>query len=66
MNQRDLNRAVARVTGETISAIGGMGFSLVEMPHVDELPYPAMDLEDQIVDWDALENQQRCSLLGAA
>jgi hypothetical protein len=65
MNQRELNRAVAHVTGETVTAIGGMGFSLVEMPHVDDF-HDAIDLEDKIVNWDELENQQRCGLLAAA
>ena len=65
MNQRDLNRAVANATGETISAIGGMGFSLVEMPHVDDY-HDVIDLEDKIVNWDDLETQQCCGLLAAA
>ena len=65
MNQRDLNRAVARATGESVSAIGHMGFSLMEMPHVDQLHEP-VDVEDQIIDWDALEAEHRCGLLHAA
>ena len=66
MNQRDLNRAVARATGEAISAIGHMGFSLMEIPHAEPSPDPVLHVEDMIVDWDALEAQQRCGLLNAA
>ncbi len=32
MNQRDLNRAVARATGETVDRIARLGFSLVPDP----------------------------------
>ena len=65
MNQRNLNRAVASATGETVTAISRMGFSFVEMPSVFA-PDPVIDVEDHIVDWDALEAEQRCGLLEAA
>ena len=48
MTQRDLDRQVARATGETVSTIRNMGFGLVEMP----------DPEPLIVDWDELDNQR--------
>lgn len=32
MNQRELNRAVARATGETVDRIERMGFRLLVMP----------------------------------
>ena len=46
MTQRDLDRQVARATGETVSTIRSMGFGLMEIP----------DPESLIVDWDELDN----------
>ena len=48
MTQRDLDRQVARATGETVSTIRSMGFGLMEMP----------DLEALTVDWDELAEQR--------
>ena len=48
MTQRDLDRQVARATGETVSTIRSMGFGLMEMP----------DPEPQIVDWDELQSER--------
>jgi hypothetical protein len=46
MTQRQLNRAVARATGEQLSTIRGMGFSpLAPLP--DEF-----EREPLVVDWD--------------
>jgi hypothetical protein len=45
MTQRQLERELARTTGESISTIRQRGFSLVEPP----------DMEPLVVDWDALE-----------
>ena len=45
MTQRDLNRAVARATGETVDTIEQMGFG-----PLDESPD---DLEPNTIDWDA-------------
>jgi len=56
MTQNDLNRAVARATGETVSTIAAMGFvPLTGVP---------MEREPFVVDWDELD-QQRVSLLPA-
>ena len=44
MSQRDLNRAIARATGEDISTITGMGF-------VELTPFP-IEREPLMVDWD--------------
>jgi len=50
MTQKDLNRAVARATGETISTIAAMGFvPLTEIP---------AEPEPLVVDWDELDGQQ--------
>jgi hypothetical protein len=32
MTQRDLNRAVARATGETVDRVGRLGFNLIVVP----------------------------------
>ena len=40
MTQSDLNRAVARATGETVSRIQRLGFSLVQCPRPVKRPEP--------------------------
>jgi hypothetical protein len=47
MRQRDLNRAIARSTGESITTISRMGF-------VPLVPEP-IDREPRFLDWDQLE-----------
>ena len=44
MSQRDLNRAIARATGEDLSMIAGMGW-------VELTPFP-IEREPLMVDWD--------------
>ena len=54
MKQSDLNRAVASVTGETVSTIRAMGFvPLTEAPYERE-PYEPepRDREPLAIDWD--------------
>ena len=48
MTQHELERELARKTGETMDTIRRRGFSLVEPP----------SLEPQIVDWDELEAER--------
>ena len=49
MTQRELNRAVARATGETVNEISHRGFvPLTVFPQ-------ERDPEDMIVDWDQLD-----------
>ncbi|MCA9124644.1 MAG: hypothetical protein H6822_09035 [Planctomycetaceae bacterium] len=52
MNQRELNREVARATGETVATIGQMGFVPLE-----PIPFER-DREPLIVDWEELEAQR--------
>ena len=40
MTQSDLNRAVARATGETVRTIASRGFSLADPVAVDYAPHP--------------------------
>ena len=50
MTQADLNRAVARATGESVSAIAEMGFvTLTSIP---------VEREPMVVDWDQLDEQR--------
>ncbi|MEX1224766.1 MAG: hypothetical protein WEA31_09485 [Pirellulales bacterium] len=48
MTQNDLNRAVSRATGETISEINHLGFSLAmpEEPAYDPEPSPWLDWDE--------------------
>ena len=48
MTQRELERELARKTGETMGTIRSRGFSLVEPP----------DPQPQTVDWDELEAER--------
>ena len=53
MQPNDLNRAVARATGETVSRIKRIGFLLAE-PHRDFLDPHDETLGPQVIDWDVL------------
>jgi len=48
MNQRQLDRAVARQTGESLATIRNRGFSIVEPP----------ELEPLTIDWDQLAEER--------
>jgi hypothetical protein len=63
MTQRELNREVARRTGESVSAIGRLGFSLADplAVHHDPEPSPLDELE-RYIDWD-LPDERRHMLL---
>jgi len=51
MTQSDLNRELARITGDSLSTIRRHGFSVIEPLIQDFDPEPNM-LPIQIVDWD--------------
>jgi hypothetical protein len=54
MTQNELNRAVARATGESVALISSMGFvPLSDTPH---------EHEPQTVDWDKTQQNRRVSL----
>ena len=55
MTQRDLNRAIARATGEDIDTISRMGF--VELQSV---PF---EREPQFVDWDDVDAGRNVAVL---
>ena len=49
MTQLDLNKAVARATGETLSLVKGVGFHLADPLDVTYDPEPRQPL---MLDWD--------------
>jgi hypothetical protein len=54
MTQNELNRAVARATGEPVSLISSMGFvPLTDAPQ---------ECEPQTVDWDEIQQSRRITL----
>ena len=56
MRQADLDRAVARATGETVSTIKRLGFLLADS---SDVPDPDSDnLGPYVIDWDELETQR--------
>jgi len=54
MTQRDLNRAVARATGESPCVISRLGFGIADPPTVDfdPEPYDRRATQDKHLDWD--------------
>jgi len=48
MTQRDLERQIARATGESMSTIRKLGFNLIEMPEREPLT----------VDWDKVDESR--------
>ena len=55
MTQNELNRAVARVTGETVSEISSRGFS--------SLPVDPYDSGLEPIDWDWLDQSRSVAVL---
>ena len=52
MKQRELNREVAKATGETVATIDQMGFVPLE-----PIPYER-DRDPLVVDWEELERER--------
>ena len=52
MNQRELNRQIAKATGETVATIDQLGFVPLE-----PIPYER-DREPLVVDWEELEQER--------
>jgi hypothetical protein len=59
MTARELNRAVARATGETAATIARLGFSFLMDEPVDD---DFADRPPLTVDWDGLDAQRAASL----
>jgi hypothetical protein len=56
MKQNDLNRAVARMTGETIATVRKLGF-LLETSSVSRAVNTGEEWESRCIDWDDLEEK---------
>jgi hypothetical protein len=54
MTQHELNRAIARATGESVTLISNMGF--VPLTHAPQ------EYEPQTVDWDEIQQSRRITL----
>jgi hypothetical protein len=61
MTQRQLNRTVARATGDSLATIAHMGFSIVD-PSAAQNNWEPADFGPNVVDWDE-RDAQRCSYL---
>ena len=61
MTQAELNQAVADATGESVSTIQRRGFSVFTPLQVFNPDENDDDSLPSVVDWDALERQQRRS-----
>jgi hypothetical protein len=61
MTQSELNRAVARATGECLQTVSDLGFGLADPLEVDYDPEPS-DPVDKFLDWDAVD-AERLALL---
>ena len=58
MNQSQLDRAVARATGETRGTISHLGFSIADPNSAHYDPEPSDDVP-QVVDWDELDGRRQ-------
>ena len=65
MTQRQLNREIARATGESVETIQRIGFFLDE-PHLDLSDPASEDLGPYVIDWDSLEQARAGMELGHA
>ena len=54
MTQAELNRAVARATGETVRTVANRGFGIAD-PDIAAFDPEPNDIESKTVDWDALD-----------
>ena len=70
MTQRELDEAVARVTGETLATVAGIGFSLADPITVKHDPEPwgspwdgGLCREEKSLDWNDLEGDRRVAIL---
>lgn len=61
MLQSEVNRAVAKSTGESVKTIARLGFSIADPAVVDYDPEPC-DWEGRTVDWDQVDTQRSVPL----
>ena len=60
MNQSQLNRAVARATGDSLDTIHRLGFSIADPESVQYDPEPS-SRRPQVVNWDDLDARRRAA-----
>ena len=60
MRQAEIDRAVARATGEPMELVRGMGFNIIPMPRVVCLPIPRRQMRQ------ATRRRHRPRILSAA
>ena len=65
MTQRQLNREVARATGESVETIQRLGF-LLDDSDLDLSDPDSEDLGPYVLDWDAVEQARAGTELGHA
>ena len=58
MTQTSLNRAIARATGESLSTIRSLGFSIANPDDVSFDPEQPRRRRHHVVDWDRLDAQR--------
>jgi hypothetical protein len=61
MTQQELNRSVARATGEDVCTIASMGFSVADPTLVRHDPEPS-PFEDRIIDWDTVQHRRHVAV----
>ena len=57
MRQTDLNRSVARATGETVSTIARIGFIIADPSEPIDDPH-SEELGPLVIDWDSMHDQR--------
>ncbi|MCA9052200.1 MAG: hypothetical protein KDA75_00105 [Planctomycetaceae bacterium] len=62
MTRHELNRAVARATGETVSEIRRRGFSLID-PDQDRFELSPPPVDGQMIDWDQHDLERNVPLV---
>ena len=62
MTQAELNRAVSRATGETVTTIRSLGFGIADPDVVFHDPEPC-DLDARVVDFDELAARRELALV---
>ena len=62
MTQSELNRAVSRATGETVTTIRSLGFDIADPDVVFHDPEPC-DLDARVVDFDELAARRELALV---
>lgn len=66
MNQYQLDRSVARATGDNLRVIRRLGFTLADPVFVEHDPEPSdvdIDVEAKLIDWDEHERRRKVAVI---